>query len=65
MDKEFIIDFEATGTDNNLIQGLFEKKGVIEEVKDMLKHMYGDRLQWFTISENTKNGIKEIYSSQK
>lgn len=65
MDKEFIIDFEATGTNNNRIQGLFEKKGVIEEVKDMLKHMYGDRLQWFTISENTKNGIKEIYNSRK
>jgi hypothetical protein len=64
MEKEYVIEFEALGCDNNCMQGLFEKKSVIEEVKDILKHMYGDRLQWFTISENTKNGIKEIYNSQ-
>lgn len=65
MEKEYIIEFEAEGTDNNCIQGIFDDKTVIDEVKDQLKSMYGDRLNWYVISENSVNGVEEIFDSRK
>jgi len=63
MEKEYIIDFEVEYCDDNCIQGIFNEKTVIEEVKDFLKSRYGDRLKWFVISEDSINGVEEIYNS--
>lgn len=63
MEKEYIIEFSAEGTEDNCIQGIFNEKTVIKEVEDFLKSRYGDRLKWFAISENSVNGVEEIYNS--
>lgn len=51
MEKEYVIEFEALGCDNNCMQGVFCEDTVNEEVKELLESMYGDRLQWYDIEE--------------
>lgn len=63
MEKEYIIDFKADGYNDNCMQGIFNKKTVIKEVEELLKSRYGDSLKWFVISENSTNGVEEIYNS--
>lgn len=63
MEKEYIVDFEVYDCDDNCIQGIFNEKTVINEVKEILTSRYADKLKWFIINENN-NGIKEIYNSK-
>lgn len=63
MEKEYVIDFEAIGCNDDTLQGVFNEKTVIKEVEEFLKERYGDRLKWFAISENSVNGLEEIYNS--
>lgn len=65
MEKEYVIDFEAIGCTDDTLQGVFNEKNVIKEVEEFLKSRYGDRLKWFVISENSVNGVEEIYDSRK
>ena len=64
MEKEYIVDFESIGSNDNTLQGLFNEKTVVKEVKDFLEARYGDRLKWFVINLN-ENGLEEIYDSRK
>ena len=64
MEKEYLIEFEAIGCNDDTLQGAFNKKTVIKEVEELLKSRYGDRLKWFVIKEN-ENGLEEIYDSRK
>lgn len=64
MEKEYVIDFEAIGCTDDTLQGVFNEKTVIKEVEEFLKERYGDRLKWFVISENSVNGLEEIYDSR-
>jgi len=64
MEKEYIVDFEAIGCTDDTLQGVFNEKTVIKEVKDFLEARYGDRLKWFVISEDRINGLEEIYNSR-
>jgi len=63
MEKEYLIEFEAIGCNDDTLQGNFNEKTVIKEVEDFLKERYGDKLKWFVINEN-ENGLKEIYNSK-
>lgn len=63
MDKNFIIEFEAIGCNDDTLQGDFNEETVIAEVEEFLKSRYGDRLKWYVISENSVNGVEEIYNS--
>jgi hypothetical protein len=65
MKKEYVIDFEAIGCTDDTLQGVFNEKTVIKEVEEFLKSRYGDRLKWFAISEDSVNGVEEIYNSRK
>lgn len=65
MEKEYTVDFEAIGCADDTLQGVFNEKTVIKEVKEFLKSRYGDRIKWFVISENTVQGLDEIYDSHK
>lgn len=64
MKKEYIVEFEAIGCNDDTLQGNFNEKTVIKEVKDFLEARYGDRLKWFVISENSVNGVEQIYDSR-
>ena len=64
MEKEYVIDFEAIGCNDDTLQGVFNEKTVINEVEEFLKERYGDRLKWFVINLN-ENGLEEIYDSRK
>ena len=64
MEKEYVIDFEAIGCNDNTLQGLFNEKTVVKEVEHLLKSKYCDRLKWFVINLN-ENGLEEIYDSRK
>lgn len=64
MEKEYIVYFEAIGSNDNTLQGLFNKKTVVKEVEHLLKSKYCDRLKWFVINLN-ENGLEEIYDSRK
>lgn len=61
MNKNFIIEFEATDCNDDTLQGDFNEKTVIKEVEEFLKDRYGDRLNWFVI----KDSGKIIYDSLK
>ena len=64
MEKEYIVDFEAIGSNDNCIQGVFNEKTVVKEVEHLLKSKYDNRLKWFVINLN-ENGLEEIYDSRK
>lgn len=64
MEKEYLIEFKAIGSNDNTLQGLFNKKTVVKEVEHLLKSKYDDRLKWFVIYEN-ENGLEKIYDSRK
>ena len=64
MEKEYLVEFKAIGSNDNTLQGLFNKKTVVKEVEELLKLRYGDRLKWFVINLN-ENGLDEIYDSRK
>jgi hypothetical protein len=64
MEKEYIIEFQAIGCNDDTLQGVFNEKTVIKEVEEFLKERYGDRLKWFVISEDSVNGVEEIYDSR-
>jgi hypothetical protein len=63
MEKEYLIEFKVIGSNDNTLQGLFNKKTVVKEVEHLLKSKYGDRLKWFVINLN-ENGLEEIYDSR-
>jgi len=63
MEKEYVIDFEAIGCNDDTLQGVFNEKTVIKEVEEFLKSRYGDRLKWFVINLD-ENGLEEIYDSR-
>ena len=65
MDKFYTIDFEVEYCEDNCMEGIFNEKTVIKEVEEFLKSRYSDRLKWFVISENTVQGIDEVYDSRK
>ena len=58
MEKEYVIDFEAIGCNDDTLQGVFNEKTVIKEVEEFLKERYGDRLKWFVINLD-ENGLEE------
>jgi len=64
MEKEYVIDFEAIGCNDDTLQGIFNEKTVIKEVEEFLEARYGDRLKWFVINLD-ENGLEEIYDSRK
>ena len=64
MEKEYIVEFEAIGCNDDTLQGTFNEKTVIKEVEEFLKDRYGDRLKWFVINLDD-NGLEEIYDSRK
>lgn len=64
MEKEYIVEFEAEGCNGDTLQCIFNEKTVIKEVEEFLKSRYGDRLKWFVISENTVQGLDEVYDSR-
>ena len=61
MEKEYVINYVATGVHNNCMQGIFDDKNVVEEVKELLESRYGDRLEWFIIDET---GFGTIFDSR-
>ena len=65
MEKEYIVNFEVEYCEDNCMQGIFNEETVIDEVRDFLEARYGSRLKWFVISENSVNGVEEIYNSRK
>lgn len=64
MEKEYVINYVATGVHNNCMQGVFDDKNVVEEVRELLESRYGDRLEWFVIDEDTDTGFDTIYDSR-
>ena len=61
MEKEYVINYVATGVHNNCMQGVFDDKNVVEEVRELLESRYGDRLEWFIIDET---GFGTIFDSR-
>lgn len=61
MEKEYVINYVATGVHNNCMQGIFDDKNVVEEVRELLESRYGDRLEWFIIDET---GFGTIFDSR-
>lgn len=64
MEKEYFIEFEAIGCNDDTLQGPFNEKTVLKEVEEFLKSSYGDRLKWFVIYLD-EDGLEEIYDSRK
>lgn len=66
MKKELIIDIvfkDAEYDGDNCIQGLFDS---IDDAIDTLKErMNIDDIDYFVISENSVNGLDEVYDSRK
>lgn len=65
MNKNFIVEFEAIGCNDDTLQGVFNEETVVTEVEEFLKSRYGDRLNWYVISENSVNGVEEIFDSRR
>lgn len=62
MDKFYTVNFKAIGTTDDTLQGNFNPKTVVEEVKEFLTERYGAGLQWFTIEDDED---KIVYDSRK
>lgn len=60
--KNFIVEFEAIGTNDNTLEGFFDEQTVIEDVKRFLESKYGCRLKWFVIEDEDE---EIIYDSQE
>ena len=64
MEKEYVINYVATGVHNNCMQGIFDDKNVVEEARELLESRYGDRLEWFVVQEDTDTGFDTIFDSR-
>jgi len=64
--KELIIDIvwkDAECNKDNCIQGLFENVG--EAINTLKEKFPIDKIDYYIISENTVQGLDEIYDSRK
>lgn len=60
--KNFIVRFEAIGTNDNTLEGFFDEQTVIEDVKYLLESWYSSGLKWFVIEDEDE---EIIYDSQE
>ena len=60
--KNFIVRFEAIGTNDNTLERFFDEQTVIEDVKYLLESWYSSGLKWFVIEDEDE---EIIYDSQE